>query len=269
MRHSSIATSTRLCRLALASALVVAGAAQAAIMTPVDPATVADYGKGGNVFDLTPSLFVQGLGNADDPVSVAALNADLQFAAPVVSGWGSNLLTIDYRLHNAGSSSFGPLRFMVSTNPDGDSVEYLDMLSQTWGAAAAGDPTLREGRAFTDNPFDTITARFRSTNQLNEGLSALDAACTLPAGCDAVIGLQWDAPTLGPGETFRIVVGLSDNGQHLSSRWVDATAVNSVDTVLTLSGVSSIVPVPEPATVAMLAAGLAMLGIAARRRVRD
>lgn len=269
MTHSSIAVSARLCCLALASTLFGAGAAQAAITMPVDPTTVADYGKGGNVFDLTPSLFVQGLGNAGDPVSVAALNADLQFAAPVVSGWGSSLLTIDYRLHNSGGSSFGPLRFMVSANPDGDPVEYLDMLSQTWGAAAPGDPTLREGREFTDVPFETITARFRGTSQLNEGLSALDAVCTSPAGCDAVVGLQWDAPTLGPGETFRVVVGLSDNGQHLSSRWIDATAVNSVDTVLTLSGVSSIIPVPEPATAAMLAAGLAMLGMAARRRVQD
>ena len=75
---------------------------------------------------------------------------------------------------------------------------------------------------------------------------------------------------IGPGETFHIVVGLSDNGQARSSRWIDITSISSPpSTTLRLSGMSQIIPVPEPASAWMLVAGLAVLGgAAAKRRAR-
>ncbi len=248
-----------------ATVLAVSGVVHAAVNTPVDPSTFADYGENGNIFQLEPLLYVQGLGSADRPEIVVALNSNLHFAA-AVAGWGTSLVTIEYRVSNSSASaSFTDLRFMVYANPDGDPVNYLDVLSEAWGLAATGDPVAREGRAFV-NPADSILSNARSNNKLTEGY---DANCLVSAGCDATVGLQWNAATLGPGESFFIRVGLSDDGQQLSSRWIDATSVASpADTKLRLSGVSSITAVPEPATVWMLLAGLYGLGAAARYRAR-
>lgn len=261
-------SSQSLRHVALTMALVATGVANAG----VGPAGTLGsgggmenvaYGDAGNVFQLEPMLFVQGLGgHADDPVSVATLNPLLEYSF-AVSGEGTDLMTVDYRVRNTSASeSFNDLRLMVFTNPDGDSINYLDVLSETWGAAAAGDPVRREGRAFTD-PTDTLLADFQLNNNLTEGF---DALCQGASGCDATVGLQWDAALLGPGETFLVRLGLSDSGKHLSSRWIDAVAVDSANTVLTLSGVSSIVAVPVPAAAWLFVSGMAMLGRAARRR---
>lgn len=266
MKHPLSAMSTRLRPLAAAAALVACAGAQAnLVQPPVLAGSFADYGTIGNLFQLAPQLYVQGLGSPGAPEGVVALNPKLQYLA-TASGVGTPLMKIDYRVSNVSlSDSFFDLRFMVFVNPDGDPTDFLDVLSETWGAAAAGDPVLREGRAFSN--VDTILSRFQSNQNLAEGLAAHDAPCLAASGCDATIGMQWNAATLGPGETFRVVLGLSDDGQHLSSRWIDATSVVSPgDTALRLSGVSSIVAVPEPASGWMLAAGLAVLGAAARRR---
>lgn len=250
--------------------LAAAGAAQAVVSPPASTSaggamTSIDYGNGGNVFELVPQLFVQGLGSAGDPLAVTSLNPLLQYSF-LVSGAGTGLMTIDYRVRNASLvDSFSQLRFMVYANPDGDPVDFADTVHETWGAALAGDPVRREAQAFS-NPADTLLSRFQLNNNLTDGPPA--AACAASPGCDATLGLQWNATLLGPGETLRVRVGLSDNGQHLSSRWLDATAVNSPDTVLTLSGTSQIVPVPEPGAFWMLASGLAALGWLAQRRSR-
>jgi hypothetical protein len=53
----------------------------------------------------------------------------------------------------------------------------------------------------------------------------------------------------------------------VSTRWIDATSVNSPGTSLRVSGLSQVIPVPEPASAWMLVAGLGVLGgVAARRR---
>ncbi len=253
---------------ALAVLMASAGAAPAAVgpagsLTPGGGLANATYGDAGNVFQLEPMLFVQGLGSADDPDSVVALNSLLQYSF-AISGEGSDLLTLDYRIKNTSvTESFNDLRFMVFANPDGDSVNFLDLVTEKWGAQLPGDPSRREGRAFI-NPIDTVLSSFQQNNNLTEGF---DADCLSGPGCDATVGLQWNALALGPGETFLIRFGLSDKGLSLSSRSIDVLAVDSANTVLTLSGISSIVPVPVPPAAWLFGAGLALLSSVKRRRV--
>lgn len=266
MKHSQVVLSAGRRRLAAAAALAACTAAHANVAQPPSlDGSFADYGAIGNVFQLAPQLYVQGLGSPGAPEAVVALNPALQYLA-TTSGVGTGLMKIDYRVRNTSLvDSFFDLRFMVFANPDGDPTNFLDVLSENWGAAAAGDPVLREGRVFSN--VDSILSRFQLNQNLTEGVAAHDAGCLAAAGCDATVGLQWNAAKLAPGETFRVLLGLSDDGQQLSSRWIDATSVASPsDTMLRMSGQSSIIPVPEPESAWMLAAGLAVLGVAARRR---
>jgi hypothetical protein len=225
--------------LLLTGALLAMGAAHAAVGPP---GSVGDgggmenigYGNGGNVFQLEPMLFVQGLGSPANPLSVTALNPALNYAFSV-SGAGTSLMTIEYRIGNTSAS----------------------------GPHQPADPDHREARDF--DPVNTILNHFVDNSSLTEGF---DAKCQSAPGCDATVGLQWNAPEVGPGQVLRVVVGLSDNGQHLSSRWIDVTAQNSPGTVLTLSGVATVATIPEPASAAMLAGGLGILVAAVRRRAR-
>lgn len=258
---------TRLRRWSLAAALLATTAAQAAVgpaLTDHGDGRLADiaYGNGGSIFQLDPMLFVLGLGQGSAKNPTSPTLSPLQFSY-VLSNENTSLMTIDYRVRNPSVETFNQLRLMVFANPDGDGTDFVDLVSETWGPAAAGDPAMREGRAF---PATNILGEFGINNNLSEGLTPLDAACTSLPGCDATVGLQWNAATLGPGETFQVRLGLSDDGQSLSSRWLDISSVNNPGTVLTVSGVSSVIAVPEPATTALMLAGLGAVGLLAGRR---
>lgn len=271
MKQPRVSVSTGLRATALAALLLAAAAADATLVQPpIMDGTFADYGAIGNIFELKPQLSVQGLGSPADPGSVVALNPALQYQV-TSTGIGTTLMTINFEVRNVSpTDSFFDLRFMVYVNPDGAPsgapLEFLDVLTETWGAAAAGDPVRREGRVFV-SPADTIVSRFQLNRNLDEGPPAHDPGCLAPAGCDATVGLQWNAAQLGPGEIFRVKFGLSDDGQHLSSRWIDASSVASpADTALRISGLSAIIAVPEPGAAWMLAGGLVLLGAVMRRR---
>jgi hypothetical protein len=257
--------------LALATAALFAPSAQAAIASPDSASAAGDlanlsYGSTGNVFDFHPFLYVQGLSSADSPPSVTALNPALSFGYSV-SGLGTDLATVTYTVHNgSASSSFDKLRFWVVVNPDGDQNNFLDRVTQNWGAATLTGPVAREAQAFDFDPFNSITSRAIANNGLTD--SAPSAVCAAVAGCDAVMAMQWNADHLLAGQNFTIRVGLSDDGRTLSSRSLTAHAVDNLATNLTLSGFSTVAAIPEPSSWALFVAGIAGISSLASRRRR-
>ncbi|MEF7615676.1 PEP-CTERM sorting domain-containing protein [Aquincola sp. MAHUQ-54] len=257
--------------LAAAAALACAAALPAhAVLTPSSGPDIAGnlsdiaYGGSGNVFQVAPMLFINGLGAAGAPNSVVGGNAALSYDV-TLSGGGTGLLTIDYRITNKSTTdSFNQLRFMVFANPDGEQLNFLDTVAEKWDAAVAGDPVRREVHAFPSDPFDAIGARFAVNNNLTD--AAPDAACLAASGCDAVMGLQWNAAVLNPNESFVVRLALSDTGQAVSGRFLTFAGVGAVDTTLTVSGFSQVTAVPEPSTWALCLAGLAAVASLARRR---
>ena len=219
------------------------------------------YGAAGDLFQWTPFLFVSGAGSAADPQAVTQATGVLTFSFGH-SFDNANLLKLRYEVHNpGGSGDFNQLRFMLFANPDGDPVSLLDQVGETWGAALAGDPARREARAFGG---ESIIDHITGNANLTDGPPTAD--CLAAAGCDATLGLQWNAATLKPGESFVVTLGVSDDGQHLSQRTLTATGVGGAGNALTLSGTGLVVAVPEAPSWMLSMAGLASIGLLIGRR---
>lgn len=221
---------------------------------------------GGNVFQLTSFLAIEGMGVPKSPTDLVKLNSLLSFNA-TVSGAGTDLVTLTYTITNKGTQAadaFNKLRLWVFANPDGDQVNYLDKLGEVWGAQGAKDPVAREGGELDLGP-NSILGRSPANFGLTD--TPITGVCTTSAGCDGVFALQWNAATLGAGESFVLRIGLSDGGKALSSRYLTATSIADPSTMLTFSGVSEVTPaVPEPSQVALMLAGLGVMGLLASRR---
>ena len=142
-----------------AAALTTALAAQAAVQAPlsetVDGAlNEPAYGPGGAGFayEMLPFLAIKGLGTPALPTSVVALNPALSFDYEI-SGAGTSLMTVEYTITNKSlTESFSDVSFWVIANPDGDQVDFLDRVTEAWGAAAPKDPVRRQTGQFDDIP---------------------------------------------------------------------------------------------------------------------
>lgn len=254
-------------RCSLAALALASLAAHADVSAPLPPNFAGEwagitYGNGGEVYELQPYLFVNGLGGAEAAVTVAARTPLLDYSFGSFN-LDAHTLVLQYAITNlSASESFNQLRFMVFANPDGDVFDYADRVSENWGAAQAGDPVRRETVALP--VLDGSVTSFLLAGNLDDGPPG--AACTGGAGCDASFALQWNAPLLDPGESFVLQLGLSDNGTALSSRSLVATALNSPDTVLTFSGTAQVTAVPEPTAWMLFGCGLIGLNGWLRRR---
>ena len=225
------------------------------------------YGTSGNVFQLTPVLFVPGLGSANLPSEVTKLTSSLAYSFEVAaSSIDSSMLVVNYTIRNTSAAeTFNNLRFTAIANPDGDQVDYLDQFTETWGPATPQGPVAREARAFEFDPALTMLSKTLETGSLLDG--APSGGCATGSGCDGVYGLQWNVAALNPGETLVVSLGLSDAGDSLSSRFLTALSIKEPLTQLTFSGLAVVSPVPEPSTSGLLMVGLlAMVGVVRRRQ---
>ena len=213
-----------------------------------------NYGATGLAY-VTPFLYTGDLAVTESPVDTAtttSLSYDYS-----VTGLGSSLTTIRYTIGNAGPATFSDLRFIVDVQPDG-SGSFNDqrvIVPNPWAAATAGDPDQYQvADFFTDNLSSDLV--------FNNGLNGSD---TCGGNCDVEFALQWNLAQILPGEIWSIVVGLSDDAQCLSSRYLQAVSVDTPNTALTFSGQASVVPLP--ASFVFMASALAgLFGFSRRRR---
>ncbi len=181
--------------------------------------------------------------------SVTGLSADF-----TVSGNGSGLLGIDYRVQNTSVSDSFNLGFLVRVDPDGGGFFTNDKGNSSFLSSAPGEAIGWE----IDSSGGDINANIKPGGSLDNS-----NGCAAPAGCDLIYALQWDLGLLGPGQIAIVSIGLSDDGQSISNNFLDALSVSDSAT-LRFSGAASVVPVP--AALPLFLSALAGFGFFAKRR---
>lgn len=211
------------------------------------------YGSTGLAY-VNPLLYAEGAGGTNDPVTIDGLTT-LSYDYGK-SGDGTSALTLTYMITNDDTSEWKDLRFMLRVQADGEQVNYLDTVARTWGANSGNEPDHYQVDVFEFDP------DLREKIVTNNGLDDMDASES-ENPLDVDFALEWDLDTLGPGLQWVITVLLSDDGTTISpNRFLQATGVGSLDTVLTFSGTAGVVPIPG--TVFLLGSGL--MGLAGLRR---
>lgn len=211
-----------------------------------------NYGSSGLGY-VTPFLYVGDLASTESPANTAATT--LLSYQYLVSGLGSNQMQIHYSLTNNDPDPFDDLRFIVNVQADG-SGSFSDNWFSQWGAKGSGDP---DNRQIADFFALDLPASIVANNGLNNSEN-----CALP--CDVDMALQWNLDSLLPGQTWSLLIALSDDGSAISSRFLRAASADlGNSSQLTFSGTASVVPIPG-ALVLMGSAVLGLLGFGYRKK---
>jgi hypothetical protein len=266
-------SSRKLAGLALTLGLAYAGAASA-IITVTDhngdgsfgskfhPDDIT-YGDGSGEAFVTPLLFTTDLGDtktAKTQVGGAGMNYSY-----LVTGGGTSPLKLQYtftstRLTTDTFPNVTGLRFMLDVIAFGSSAFVTtDVATQKWPPVpVAGDPDKRQIQDLNVGALNTLLVS-------NNGVTDNANNCAL-TGCTTDFGLEWDRATLTPGQSWTINVTLVDNPALVSGgRYLRADSVDVPGNVLFVGNPTL---VPEPSSYAMLLAGVAMLAMIGRRRLR-
>jgi len=240
------------------TAMVLGANAFAAVVVDIDRgAGNLDilYGSGG--FASIDGYFVIDVVGTIGTGSVGSVSG-LSFSHSI-SSINPGLMQVQYRLENTSASDDFGIGFISRADPDGDSTDFFssEVANPIWpGTAPANEAVRWEIDDFFSGNLDQ--------NILN--LGQLDNANGCGADCDVLMALQWNFGMLKltPGQIALINLGLSDDGQTLSSRLLAAALDNGagagIDPVLTFSGTATVVPLPAP--IVLLAGGLlALAGI--------
>lgn len=169
-----------------------------------------------------------------------------------VFGDGTGLLEIDYQLHNTSVSDSFNLGLIIRVDPDGTGLFSEDTGSSIFSSIGAREPVGWE----IDSPSGNIDSNINGGSLDNSNNCA-------PEGCDLIYALQWDLGQLDPGQTATVRIGLSDDGQTLSSNFLDANSVSDSASLRFSGVVTSVVPIP--AALPLLISGLIGLFFMPRR----
>ncbi|MEC9341351.1 MAG: VPLPA-CTERM sorting domain-containing protein [Pseudomonadota bacterium] len=218
-----------------------------------------EYGATGLIPQLVPWLYVGSFGflpfDVTESPTKTATTTDLTYEYSI-SGLGTGLTTISYTFGNTGSVSATDVSFIVHVNPDGSGTfdDFATVVPMPWSSPVpSSEPAAYQVADWFEDKF--------SLNGTNRRLDNTDSCA---GRCDVEFALQWDLAELAPGMLWQVNVGLSDDGQTISSRYLEAVSADSDGTALTFSGNASVVPLP--ASIWFLGTGLlAMLGVSRRR----
>jgi len=231
---------------------------------------VVDLGAGNLSFDYGSSGFgsltawyvlPSGTESSFGVAGASGLSFNAQVSPPLPLGPGGTAqLLVTFDLTNTKGSATQPMKFIAEVDPNG-ADDRLDTPASHM-VIGAHEPDRFE----IDNatPVPSLLDQNIVNGQLN---NAIAPACQSQP-CDVDFALQWNIPALQPGETSRVIVSLSDDGQHNSASFLSATHVLPDDEeILTFSGTAQVVP--EPETWLLLGAGIGVMVLGyARRRER-
>jgi hypothetical protein len=246
----------------IALAILPTSGVQAAMVLGTDwgdgSFTELSYGASGLAY-VTPWLYVGDFAATDSPSNQAAVSL-LDFAQPpAVSGLGTPAMEVTYSFTNNDSLAFHDLRFMLNVEASDTAAPNYDIDEglAIWGTKSADDPDQYEIAVYDlfapgGIPDSILGGTLHGTN-----------TCVAP--CDVDTALQWNLASLEPGQTWQVLVHLSDDGSAVSSRYLQAASnLDPVSTTLTFSGTAAVVPLPS--TLVLLGSALAgILGFVRRR----
>lgn len=245
--------------------LSLASVSWAITFTPFGPAgeggtvnsQTLTIGSGGEVFEMDAFL---SFGGTDTQLSVDPLPVGLDYTFSASLSQDATDLLLTYTFLNDTASTLNDVRFFSFLDAEIDAQinlffnEYGEVVGTAGSGASDADPDLWEidepGYLFGDIYDNLLMGTLDNTNAAPIGLPD-----------DLSMALGFELGTLNPLDTATINVLISEDNDFIGSLALahhDSGPAST--TVITLSGQSTVTPVPEPSTLLLLDSGLLALG---------